>query len=103
MLKEVRRNCSLLGFLLVALCIVKIHIKVSAMLFRERDSLVVDQRCMLDRSHSCTDCVLNALCTVCVCLHAQPEGVRFLHPTLQLLKCEFRCVRVAPVGQHPTA
>src|SRR6266571_3958330 len=103
MLKEVRRNCALLGFLLVALCIVKIHIKISAMLFRERDSLVVDQRCMLDRSHSCTDCILNALCTVCVCLHAQAEGVRFLHGSLQLLQCEFRGLRVAPVGQHSAA
>src|SRR5229473_1435532 len=103
MLKEVRRDCTLLGFLLVALRIVKIHIKVGALLLRERHSLVVDQRCMFDRSHSRTDCILNALCTVCVCRHAQAEGVRFLHRSLQLLRCEFRRVRVAPVGQHRTA
>src|SRR6266536_2395509 len=58
---------------------------------------------MLYRSHSCADCVLNALCTMSVCRHTQAEGVRFLHGSLQLLQCEFRGLRVAPVGQHSAA
>src|SRR6266852_8058347 len=55
---------------------------------------------MLYRSDSCKNCILNALRTMCVCRHAQAEGVRFLHRSLQLLECEFRRVRIAAVGQH---
>src|SRR5262245_49052169 len=48
MLQEVRRDGSLLALLLYALFIVKVHVEVSALLLRECDSLVVDQRCMLN-------------------------------------------------------
>src|SRR5262245_46692249 len=100
MLQKVERDRSLPTCFLDALFVVNVHIQVRAVFLRQRDSLVIDQRRVLHLRHSCSDCILNALSTVCVCLHTQAECVSFLHCSLQLFQSEFRGNRAAAVGEY---
>ncbi len=82
-----------------AFLVVDIHVEVGAVLLRQCDTLIVDERGMLDRCNAGSNGVLDALGRVGVRLDAETETCGLFDGGAQFLRGEFDGFRIAAVGQ----
>src|SRR5260370_13534780 len=83
-----------------ALLIINIHVKISAVLFGQRDSFLINQRGVLDRSDPGANRILDSLGSVRVRFHAETKIRRFAHRSLQFLGSELGRIGVSAMRWH---
>ena len=87
------------AFFLNAFLVVNIHVEISAVLFREGDTLVVDQLGVFNRGYAGADGVLDAFGGVRVRFHAKPKVIGFVDQRVEFFVREFDRLRVAAVSE----
>ena len=97
MLQKIRRG---IRGRLNALFIVDVHVEVGAVLFGERDPLIVDERRVFDRSDARANRILDALRGVRVRRNAQPKVIGLLNRRAQLFRGEFDGFWIASMSKN---
>src|SRR5256885_7184562 len=89
-LQKIRGNIVVLARFLDALLIVNVHIQIGAVLFRQRDAFIVNQRGMLDGRDSGANSVLDAFRSMRMRFDAKPKVLSFADRRLQFFQRELR-------------
>ena len=70
------------------------------MLLGQCNAFIIDQCRVLDRSHTCEDCILNTFASVGMGRDTQAEVAGFVYCRRQLLRSELQRFWIATVSEH---